>query len=207
MDREGILRRVRGGGTIDTDPTPFHAVASTSSEERRLLGKMAADMVEDRQVVLLDIGTTVAMVARHLRNRPVTVVTASLAVIDELRDSSLTELIVLGGVLRPSYLSLVGALTENALHNLAADVAFLGTSGVKDDLTVLDTTGTEVPIKRSILEKSARSYLLACADKFPGSGLLPVCRATDFDGILTTADPETPSLQKLRSTHTKVFTA
>jgi Transcriptional regulators of sugar metabolism len=205
MDHEGILRRVRGGGTLDADLKPFHTVAAISSIERERIGRLAADMVEDRQVVLLDIGTTVAMVARYLRNRPVTVVTASLAVVDELRDSVATELIVLGGVLRQSYLSLVGPLTESALSGLAADMAFLGTSGVRDDLTVLDTTGTEVSIKRTILEKSARSYLLATAEKFPGSGLLSVCSATEFEGVITTAPSETPSLQTLRSIDKKVL--
>ncbi|MFT0762313.1 DeoR/GlpR family DNA-binding transcription regulator [Scrofimicrobium sp. R131] len=206
LDREGVLRRVRGGGTIETDPTPFKDVASVAGAEREALGRLAADLVEDRQVVLLDIGTTVAMVARHLRDRPVTVVTASLAVVDELRDSSVTEVIVLGGVLRPSYLSLVGPMTQGALDYLAADVAFLGTSGIAPDLTVLDTTGTEVPIKQAIMRKSARNYLLAIADKFPGSGLLPVCSATEFDAVLTTADPEIETLRLLRSTTTEVIT-
>ncbi|MSS85081.1 DeoR/GlpR transcriptional regulator [Actinomycetaceae bacterium WB03_NA08] len=206
MDSQGILRRVRGGGMIDADPKPFHVVASTSSEERDLLGKYAADMVSDRQVVLLDIGATVAMVARHLRNRPVTVVTASLAVADELRDSSQTEVIVLGGIMRHSYLSLVGPLTEQALDGLSADIAFLGTSGIRDDLTVLDTTGTEVPIKRLILQKANSSYLLATADKFPGSGMLSVCKATDFSGVITTASPDITPLQKLLTTNTRVET-
>lgn len=207
MDREGALRRVRGGGTAEMDARPFHVVASTASEERLRIGKLAADMVQDRQVVILDIGATAAMVAKYLRHRPVTVVTSSLAVVDELRDSAQTEIVVLGGIMRQSYLSLVGPLTEHALEGLRADIAFLGTSGVREDMTVLDTTGTEVPIKRLIIQNANQSYLLATEDKFPGSGILSVCSATDFTGVITTADSSIPTLQKLRQTDTKVITA
>lgn len=204
MDREGMLRRVRGGGTTEPDARPFHVVASTASTDRLNIGKMAASIVQDRQVVILDIGATAAMVARELRNRQITVVTSSLAVVDELRDCPQTEVVVLGGIIRHSYLSLVGPLTENALAGLNADIAFLGTSGITDGLTVLDSTGAEVPIKQLILRNSNESYLLATKDKFPGSGILPVCSATDFTGIITSADPSTPALQKLRQTNTKV---
>ena len=85
------------------------------------------------------------MLARHLRGRPVTVMTASLAVVDVLRDDEQVELVVLGGALRRHYLSLVGVLTEDALAQVRADRAFLGASGVRADGQVLDTTGSRCP--------------------------------------------------------------
>ncbi|MBN9612470.1 MAG: ArsR family transcriptional regulator, partial [Actinobacteria bacterium] len=147
----------------------------------------AASLVPDRAVVILDIGTSCAAVARHLRGREVTVVTASLAVVDELRDDRSIELVVLGGLLRPSYLSLVGSITLDVISRLSADISFIGTSGVRADGTVLDSTGTEVPIKHAIMERSERRCLVASADKFPGSGLLPVCEVGDFSDVVTTA--------------------
>lgn len=103
----------------------------------------------------------------------------------------------IGQVLHPSYLSLVGDLTLDAIERLNADIAFLGTSGVRPDGTVLDSTGTEVPIKRAILGRSGRRYLLASADKFPGSGVLPVCQVDAFTDVITTADPGTAPLAEL----------
>lgn len=207
LDRQGKLQRVRGGGTSDEDDQPFAHVATRAANEKERVGRAAAALVNDRDVVLIDIGTTCARVARHLRGRDVTVVTASLAVIDELRDDRSTELIVLGGLLRPSYLSMVGTLTEHALSQLSADIAFLGTSGVRPDGTVLDSTGTEVPIKRAIMASSERTCLLATSDKFPGSGLLPVCSAGDIDTFITTTNPTTAPLPLLGSTDTEVLFA
>lgn len=207
LHRQGKLLRVRGGGAVEVDDQPFAHVAARAADERDRVGKAAAALVHDHDVVLVDIGTTCARVARHLRGREVTVVTASLAVVDELREDRAVELIVLGGLLRPSYLSLVGTLTERALSQVSADIAFMGTSGVRDDGTVLDSTGTEVPIKRAILAASRRTCLVATADKFPGSGLLPVCPVRDLGAVVTTADPTIPTLAALAGTSTEVLSA
>ncbi|MBM9433788.1 DeoR/GlpR family DNA-binding transcription regulator [Flaviflexus equikiangi] len=186
LDSQGMLQRVRGG-TIDADPRPYAQVVTKAADEKSKIGHEAATLVEDGDIVLIDIGTTTAAVAQALYGRHVTVLTASLAVIDILRDSPGTELIVLGGVVRNSYLSMVGSLTSHALSQLRADIAFLGTSGVRDDLVVMDSTGTEVPIKHSILKNSTSAYLVASADKFPGSGILQICSVSEFDGVITTA--------------------
>ena len=54
---------------------------------------------------------------------------------------------------------------------------FLGTSGVRADGSVLDTTTVEVPVKRAMLEAAERTVLLADASKFPGTGLARRLRA------------------------------
>ena len=168
LDRQGRLQRVRGGGAAEADEQPFSHVAVRSAPEKDRIGAAAARLGRDRDVVLIDIGTTCAAAARHLRGRKITVVTASLAYassgVDTAAGDRAVELIVLGGLLRPSYLSLVGALPLQALAQLSADVAFMGASGLRPDGTVLDSTGTEVPIKHAIREAAERTCPLATTD-------------------------------------------
>ena len=202
LDRQGMLQRVRGG-TIDADARTFAQIVTKAAADKLAIGQRAAALVKDGDIVLIDIGTTTAAVAEALHGRRITVLTASLAVVDILRDSPATELVVLGGVVRASYLSMVGSLTAQALAQLRADIAFLGTSGVRDDLIVMDSTGTEVPIKHSILENSTTAYLVASPDKFPGSGILQICPVTDFDGVITTATG--PLIDSIRSSGVQVI--
>ena len=70
---------------------------------------------------------------------------------------------MLGGVVRRNYRSLVGVLAEDALRQLSADIAFIGASGIRDDLAVMDTTMVEVPIKRGMIAGGERVVLLADA--------------------------------------------
>jgi len=206
LSKLGRLQRVRGGGAVEPEVRPFAAVAGERAANRSRIGARAAALVKDHDVVVLDIGTTVAQVARHLRGRRVTVVTASLAVVDELRDDPVVELVLLGGVLRRSYLSFVGSLPEQALGQITADIGFLGTSGVRDDGSVLDSTSIEVPIKHAILDASERRVLVADDDKFPGSGLLAVCGPERIDTLVTSPESSSPGLDVLRSHGTEVIT-
>lgn len=205
LSKDGRIHRVRGGSSLDDGDRPFVEVAGNQADKKSLIGARAAQLVRDRDVVLLDIGTTVAQVALHLRGRKITVVTASLAVVDVLRGDPDTELVVLGGVLRNSYLSLVGSLTSQALSQITADICFLGASGVRADGCPMDSTSIEVPIKSAILRSSGRSVLVADESKFPGSGVQPYCQPGQIDVLVTNKGHDSAGLAALREHHTEVI--
>ncbi|MBC3763145.1 DeoR/GlpR family DNA-binding transcription regulator [Quadrisphaera oryzae] len=194
LDEEGLLKRVYGGAVpLPERDEPFAQVADVRVPEKEAVALACAEMVQDGQTVLLDIGTTALRVATHLRGRPITVITTNMAVFDELRDDDAVELVVLGGVHRRQYRSLVGFLAEDALRQVRADVLVLGTSGISPDGSVMDTTIVEVPIKRAMIAASERVVLAADASKFPGSGIARVCDAGALDVVVTEdgADPTT----------------
>lgn len=200
LDAAGQVTRVHGGAVIPADGAedadlerPFADVAAAAAPEKREIARLAASLVTDGDVVLLDVGTTTQLLASELRGRQVTVMTASLAVLDVLRDDPAVELILLGGWVRRAYHSLVGVLTEDALRQVHADLAFLGASGVRRDGEVLDTTLVEVPVKRALIDAADRAVLLADRHKFPGTGKLRVCGIADLGVLITNAgaDPET----------------
>ncbi len=208
LSRDGLLRRVRGGGsTVEQDTDSFDVVDRRAADDKDAVADRAAGLIEDGQVVCLDIGTTTARLARRLRGRRLTVITSSLAVVDELRHESAPEVIMLGGVLRSTYQSLVGLLTEQALSQLSANLCFLSTSGVNPGGQVLDTTGIEVAVKRAMLAASDRSVLLADRGKFPGTGLLSVCDASDIDVLVTNRGADPATLEQMRAAGTEVVEA
>jgi DeoR/GlpR family transcriptional regulator of sugar metabolism len=206
LDRNGELTRTYGGAVLRPGETvreagdpvrvegPFSA--DTGLDLKQRVAERAAALVADESVVLLDIGTTTPLVARRLRGRPVTVITSNLAVLDELRDDSAVRLVMLGGVLRRNYRTLVGSLTESALSQVSADLLFLSCTGVRRSGHVVDNMAVEAPIKQSMIEAADRVVLLATEAKFPGTGALRLCSLSDLDGVVTTtgADPETLDL-------------
>lgn len=208
LSSDGLLRRVRGGGSVvEQDPIAFDEVARHDSSEKDQVAQRAAALIPDDSVVLLDIGTTTARLAHHLRGRRLTVITSSLAVVAELSAEESTEVIVLGGVLRKNYHSLVGMLTELALGQMRAHLCFLSTSGVRPDGQVMDTTGIEVPVKQAMLKAADRAVLLAGASKFPGVGLLPVCGPERIHGLVTSTGADPATLAVFHRAGTEVITA
>ena len=127
--------------------------------------------------MLLDIGTTAHRLARQLHGRRLTVITSSLAVYEELagRRGHPADRCS-AAMVRRDYRSLVGFLTEDNLRQVHADRLFLGTSGVRPDGQVMDTTVVEVPVKRAMIAAGEQVVLLADAGKFPGTGHGPGLR-------------------------------
>ncbi|MGV8966467.1 MAG: DeoR/GlpR family DNA-binding transcription regulator [Cellulomonas sp.] len=207
LSQDGLLRRVRGGGSrVELDAAGFLEVSHQASAEKESIAIRAAALVPERSVVVIDIGTTTARFAHHLRGRRLTVITSSLAVVDELRGEDQIELIVLGGVLRANYLSLVGMLTEQALGQLRANLCFLSGSGIRASGDVMDTTGIEVPVKRAMLAAAERTILLADRTKFPGTGLLPVCGPDRIAVLVTNQGADPATLSTFHAAGTEVIT-
>jgi DeoR/GlpR family transcriptional regulator of sugar metabolism len=194
LERDGKLTRVHGGAVVAAEPS-FAEVVVERLERKDRIGAAAAALVEDGQTIMLDIGTTTLQLARHLRGRHVTVITSNLAAYEELLPEASVELMLLGGVVRRNYRSLVGVLAEDALRQLRADVAFLGASGVEEDLAVVDTTMVEVPIKRAMMAAAVRTVLLADSAKFGMRGVVRVCGPEELD-VLVTDDGAPPALRR-----------
>ncbi|MEV4016495.1 DeoR/GlpR family DNA-binding transcription regulator [Nonomuraea angiospora] len=218
LDRDGTLRRVRGGAllldggllgsgvSVDADADrPFAEVAEVDEQDKEAVAVRAAELVRDGDVVLLDIGTTTMRLARRLRGRRVTVVTSSLAVLDVLRADPEVELLLLGGAVRRPYHSLVGVLTEAALSQVVADRVFLGASGVRPDGQLVDTTLAEVPLKRAMIAAAGQVVLLVDRHKFPGTGALRVCGPDDIDVIVTNQGADEATLRNCAAAGAEVL--
>ena len=190
LTAQGLLTRVHGGAVAAEEEPSFGVTEVERREAKQAIGQAAAVLVEDGQTIMIDIGTTTLALAQQLRGRELTVITSSLAVLQELLGEPGIELVVLGGVVRRNYRSLVGVLAEDALRQVSADVAFLGTSGIRQpDLAVMDTTMAEVPIKRGMIAASRRRVLLADAAKFAMGGTIRVCGLAELEAVVTDAGP------------------
>jgi DeoR/GlpR family transcriptional regulator of sugar metabolism len=208
LHAEGRLTRVYGGAlAVDGGDEPFADVNAVHAEEKDRIARRAAELVADGESVLLDIGTTALRVAQHLHGRSLTVVTSNLAVLEELQNDEQIELIVLGGFVRRSYRSLVGYLTEESLRQIHVDWLFLGTSGIRPDGQVMDSTMIEVPVKRAMIKAADRVVLLADRTKFPGHGVARVCEPGELSMVVTEPGADEPTRAQLTEAGVEVVLA
>ncbi|MFF0156534.1 DeoR/GlpR family DNA-binding transcription regulator [Streptomyces sp. NPDC005263] len=115
--------------------------------------------------------------------------------------------VMLGGVLRRNYQSLVGSLTERALSQVSADLLFLSCTGVRAGGHVVDDMAVEEPIKHAMIEAADRLVLLASEAKFPGTGSLRLCSLSDIDVLVTTGGADPRTLQLCRQAGGQVLVA
>lgn len=214
LDRRGALTRTYGGAvlTAGADAVTTDDGSSEGSfdstgvdEDKRAIAIAAAALVADDSVVILDIGTTTPLIARELRGRPVTIVTSNLAVLDEVRNDPAVKLVLLGGVVRRNYQTLVGSLTELTLAQISADIMFLSCTGVRPSGHVVDNMAVEAPLKQSMIEAADHVVLLAPASKFPGTGALRLCSLADVDTVVASSTAPSTTLDVCRDSGGKVI--
>ncbi|WZH38222.1 MAG: DeoR/GlpR family DNA-binding transcription regulator [Microbacterium enclense] len=216
LAKAGRLERKYGGAMLTTG-SRANITDSGDLEEpiddragdialRQRIAAAAVELISDGDVVVLDIGSTTPLIARALRGRNVTVITSNLAVLDELRDDDSAEVVLLGGVLRRNYQSLVGPLAEQAIGQLSADVMFLSCTGVRGR-RVVDNMAIEAPIKQALIAASERLVLLASEIKFPGTGAMKLCTLDEVDVVITTSGTPEEELAYSRETGRRVIVA
>jgi DeoR/GlpR family transcriptional regulator of sugar metabolism len=189
LDKSGRVRRTHGGAVLIEADAPFGEVENVNRDAKNAIATAAAAQISDGESIILDIGTTTLQLATLLHGRRLTVITASIAVFDELRDDREVQLILLPGDYDRVYRSLGGHLTPEALRGLHADHAFLGTSGIAENGDLRDTTMVQIPIKRAMLEASDRATVLVDSSKFPGAGAGRIRPTTSLTQLITERAP------------------
>ena len=184
LESAGVINRVHGGAVLRADSgadgdltRPFAQVVTADSEDKTAIARLAAGLVNDGDVVLLDIGTTTMRLAVELRGRTITVITANLAVLDVFRDDVNVELILLGGQVRRQYHSLVGALTQEALrHVRPGSIVLMHANGrgyntaaaVPTIVQKLKAQGYELVTVSELLAAGEPEIVQTCYDARPG---------------------------------------
>jgi DeoR/GlpR family transcriptional regulator of sugar metabolism len=187
---EGRLQRVHGGA--------LPASAAIASLERReevsaagkvAIGKAAAHMVRDGQVVMLDGGTTALQVARHLAPElRATVVTHSPTVAAELGRHPSIEVELIGGRLFKHSMVSIGAAAVETISRIRADIFFMGVTGVHPELGLTTGDAEEAAIKRAMSRQSAETMVLASREKLGAASPFRVLALGEIDGLVVEAD-------------------
>lgn len=165
LERRGGLRRVHGGAIpverMDLEPTMTDRTESHSAEKARI-AKAALDLVPEQGTVLIDGGTTTALLAQHFpTDRDLTVVTTSLPVANALVGVQRIDLHLIGGYVRGRTLTAVGDWVIHALADLCVDVAFLGTNGISVARGLTTPDQREASAKRAMVEAARQVVVLA----------------------------------------------
>jgi DeoR/GlpR family transcriptional regulator of sugar metabolism len=194
LDGKGWIQRTHGGAVrierAGKEPPILQRIEEGYAEKQRI-GRAAASLVKDGETVFLGSGTTVLEIARHLsRDMHLTVITNSLLVVNELADRPNIDMIVIGGMLRPSELSMVGHIAEQAVHEFRADRVFMGMRAIDARHGFTNDYLPETMTDRAILSIAPQVIVVADHRKFGRVSSVLVGPVTAAHLVIT--DRETP---------------
>jgi DeoR/GlpR family transcriptional regulator of sugar metabolism len=133
------------------------------------IGHAATLLIQPRQTVIIDSGTTTAEVARALkRTSPegLTVIIHALNIALELADSPNFSLIMIGGVFRHISRSFVGPPAQRIMSDLHADHFFLAVDGLDPETGPSTPDVLEAQLNAQMIRAAREVSVVADATKF-----------------------------------------
>lgn len=191
LEREGRLVRDRGGAlpagktrTVSSLPGMDHRSGQNIDAKRRIAAA-AARLVKPGEAVLLDAGTTVVEMVRHLASTSnLTIVTNALNVALAAVAGTDARVLMLGGTVGRDSGSTVGATGEDMLRNLMVDHLFLGTQAVDLEHGLTDTNIEIAQIKRAMIQSARRVTLLMDSSKWDTAGFIRIAPLTAVHQVI-----------------------
>lgn len=201
LEDHGLLRRTHGGA-YPVESAHFETTLAFRTTnhvpEKRRIAAAAAGLLGDAETVFIDEGFTPQLVAEALpTDRPLTIVTASLATAAALadRDDRFTVLL-LGGRVRGGTLATVDHWTVRMLAGFVIDLAYIGANGIsrQHGLTTPDPAVGEV--KAQAVRSSRRRVFIGVHTKFAAVSFCRFAEVSDFESIVTSTRLSTTEAQR-----------
>ena len=189
LERKGLLRRVHGGAVSDRGRSyepPFLSRSTTHQEEKERIGKMAAELVRSGDSITLDVGTTTLEVARHLADKQnLTIITPCFQIAALLCENPSIRLILTGGILRHSELSMVGHLAERVFDEFYVDKLFLAAAGVDFEGGLTEYNLEDTLVKQAMIRTAKQVILVTDASKFNRVAFTAIAPINVIDTVVT----------------------
>ena len=204
LEDYNLLLRTHGGAILPDRfvyDRPFEEKAKRQSEEKSRIGKQAATLVnDDNDTLFLDAGTTIMQVARHLAQKNnLMVVTNAVNVALELLTRTESEVLMLGGMLRPSSASVVGRFAEQMIEQHACSKLFLGVDGFDIAHGLTTTHPLEAHVNQLMIENSEQTIVVTDSTKFGRRGLSRICGIEDINVVITDSDAPEDTINRLEA--------
>jgi DeoR/GlpR family transcriptional regulator of sugar metabolism len=210
LARQGLVARVRGGVRAlerGQSELGFDLRLRIEVDRKQAIAHAAAAMVDEGEAVALDSSTTAYYLALELRaKREIVVVTNGLLIAAALADAPGITVLVTGGMLRLSAMSLVGDLGLDVLRATRINKGFLGARGLSLERGLMDLNPDEVRIKQEMADACERVVGIFDGTKWQRSALLSFVSADRVDAIVTDTSAPADEVEAWRALGTDVVT-
>ena len=212
LSKDAAIIRTRGGAYLapvsqQSEPSYTFRLQESSAVKEQIASK-AAEIMQDHMNIFLDSGTTTECVLKYVDKRKrYMVITNGINIAAELVNHRQISSVLIGGDFRTNTLSTAGPTAEEQVKKFRFDVAFLGVNAIDAEGNAYVGTTLEVGLKHSIIENSARCYVLADSTKFDSYNLVSYVNISAISGVITDSGISKEILEHMQSRHVKVIIA
>lgn len=199
LEADGELIRIHGGAkrkvAISTEDTMEEKTVK-NVQNKQSIAKMAADIVQDHEVIYLDAGTTTFEMIPYLKDKEITVVTNGVPHASLLTDLKI-ETILLGGKIKQNTKAIIGTLAQEQMEDYRFSRAFLGMNSIDKEVGYTTPDLEEAIMKKVAIAQTGEAYVLIDPSKFGKVSFVKVSDIEDCTIITTRLSEENRELANL----------
>ncbi|AXI10500.1 DeoR/GlpR transcriptional regulator [Oceanobacillus zhaokaii] len=188
----GDFKKIYGGVTVDIPSVtvPFRERQIRNQSEKLLISKMAAEYVEDGDIIFIDSGTTTVGMVDYIKDKELTIITNNIDFIVRALPYEKLNIYSTGGMVERKTNSLTSAENDEIIASYNINKAFLASTGLSIKNGVTNSLPIESGMKRKVVKRSAEVFLLVDESKFDKASLTTYCNLDEIDYLVTNKIPE-----------------
>jgi DeoR family transcriptional regulator, fructose operon transcriptional repressor len=163
LEQKGIIERTHGGAILSqriTQEPEYQLRAKKHPEEKKLIGALAASLIENGDIVFLNSGTTTTQVIHQIRSDAnITVFSNNLPAALEMGEPGLHHYLI-GGEFQPRSLSVAGRFATENLKQVYANKTIIGVDGISLKYGCTVPANAEVEIVRLMIEHTKGQVII-----------------------------------------------
>ncbi|MFQ5604884.1 MAG: transcriptional repressor AgaR [bacterium] len=189
LGQKGLVHRTHGGAISSNffvRDLPVEDKRKKHVEEKRRIGKRAAELVQDGETVILDSGSSTMEIARNFGSKKnLTVITNAINIAWELAQFENLTVTLTGGIMRPESYSLVGPHAESTLRKHFVEKFFMGVDGFHVEHGLTTPNVLEAHLNKLMIDISRETIVVTDSSKFGVRSFSLISDVTEISKVVT----------------------
>jgi DeoR/GlpR family transcriptional regulator of sugar metabolism len=184
LEKHNLIKRTYGGavllGGLNSE-NPIEVRLKEHAEEKKVIGRLAAQFVGSSNVIIMDSSTSVLAMADYLHGvENITIITNGLQTATYIGENLHQSVYCCGGRLSDGTMALSGYCAEEFFTHYNAEKLFFSCLAVSFTGEIMDSYEDIARLKRRMIEKSDQVFLLCDSSKI---GKKSFCHTASFEDI------------------------
>ena len=189
LHRKGLITKIYGGAILNRGGAdgeiPFLLRENEKSTVKAKIGAMAAELLHDGMVIMLDGSTSAYYLVPYLsKYKDIIVVTSGAKTAVALAEANIRTFCTGGQMITNSF-SYVGEQAENFVRKINADILFFSCRGISESGQMTERAIEEANLRRVMFSSCKKRILLCDSSKFGKTYFYNMGNVSEIDGIVS----------------------
>ena len=204
LQQRNLLNRTRGGAIRKpvenlNEDNNIAKKRMFNAQEKERIGRAAAKLIRNGDLIMLDSDTTTLEIAKNLDNfYDLTIITNSVNIAEVCLRYNRFTVIVLGGHLRINSHSTIGPLAMNTLSHFSNYKLFLGVDSFSLESGISTPNLEEAMLNQAMIAQASQTIAVFDATKFNKRSFCHIAQVQEINTIITDRSIPSPIVTQLK---------